>query len=104
MVRMTGFEPTRLSTLEPETSASAVPPHPHIRLKEEVERRICHFLFRLMARYKKSSFNMISQSKEFVKVFVKGFLGYADFLSDFSAKCGVNMLYRTESAAFGALR
>ena len=31
LVRMTGFEPTRLSTLEPETSASAVPPHPHIR-------------------------------------------------------------------------
>ena len=30
----------------------------------------------------------------------KVFLGYADFLSDFSAKCGVNMLYRTESAAF----
>ena len=45
---------------------------------------------------------MISQSKEFVKVFVKGFLGYADFLSDFSAKCGVNMLYRTESAPFCA--
>ena len=35
MVRMTGFEPTRLSTLEPETSASAVPPHPHIKLKIE---------------------------------------------------------------------
>ena len=32
MVRMTGFEPTRLSTLEPETSASAVPPHPHFYL------------------------------------------------------------------------
>ncbi len=31
MVRMTGFEPTRLSTLEPETSASAVPPHPHFK-------------------------------------------------------------------------
>ena len=30
LVRMTGFEPTRLSTLEPETSASAVPPHPQI--------------------------------------------------------------------------
>ena len=29
MVRMTGFEPTRISSLEPETSASAVPPHPH---------------------------------------------------------------------------
>ena len=35
LVRMTGFEPTRLSTLEPETSASAVPPHPHIKLKIE---------------------------------------------------------------------
>ena len=35
MVRMTGFEPTRLSTLEPETSASAVPPHPLIKLKIE---------------------------------------------------------------------
>ena len=29
LVRMTGFEPTRISSLEPETSASAVPPHPH---------------------------------------------------------------------------
>ena len=29
MVRMTGFEPTRISSLEPETSASAVPPHLH---------------------------------------------------------------------------
>ena len=28
LVRMTGFEPTRISSLEPETSASAVPPHP----------------------------------------------------------------------------
>ena len=35
LVRMTGFEPTRLSTLEPETSASAVPPHPLIKLKIE---------------------------------------------------------------------
>ena len=35
LVRMTGFEPTRLSTLEPETSASAVPPHPLIQLKIE---------------------------------------------------------------------
>ena len=35
LVRMTGFEPTRLSTLEPETSASAVPPHPRIKLKIE---------------------------------------------------------------------
>ena len=32
MVRMTGFEPTRISSLEPETSASAVPPHLHIKL------------------------------------------------------------------------
>ena len=30
LVRMTGFEPTRISSLEPETSASAVPPHPQI--------------------------------------------------------------------------
>ena len=30
LVRMTGFEPTRISSLEPETSASAVPPHPLI--------------------------------------------------------------------------
>ena len=33
LVRMTGFEPTRISSLEPETSASAVPPHLHIKLK-----------------------------------------------------------------------
>ena len=32
LVQVTGFEPTRLSTLEPETSASAVPPHLHIML------------------------------------------------------------------------
>ena len=35
LVRMTGFEPTRISSLEPETSASAVPPHPLIKLKVE---------------------------------------------------------------------
>ena len=35
LVRMTGFEPTRISSLEPETSASAVPPHPLIQLKIE---------------------------------------------------------------------
>ena len=33
IVRMTGFEPTRISSLEPETSASAVPPHPRIKCK-----------------------------------------------------------------------
>ena len=33
LVRMTGFEPTRISSLEPETSASAVPPHPRIKCK-----------------------------------------------------------------------
>ena len=33
MVQVTGFEPTRLSTLEPETSASAVPPHLQIDIK-----------------------------------------------------------------------
>lgn len=35
VVRMTGFEPTRISSLEPETSASAVPPHLLIKLKIE---------------------------------------------------------------------
>ena len=37
LVRMTGFEPTRISSLEPETSASAVPPHPLIALLEKIE-------------------------------------------------------------------
>ena len=41
MVRMTGFEPTRLSTLEPETSASAVPPHPQIKVRGNSEEDRC---------------------------------------------------------------
>ena len=45
LVRMTGFEPTRLSTLEPETSASAVPPHPHIKTENESRRLIAFSLY-----------------------------------------------------------
>ena len=29
MVRMRGLEPLRLSTLDPKSNVSAIPPHPH---------------------------------------------------------------------------
>ena len=55
LVRMTGFEPTRISSLEPETSASAVPPHPLISLKNENKKGLRLFsLFQALISYHKA--------------------------------------------------
>ena len=61
LVRMTGFEPTRLSTLEPETSASAVPPHPHYAflLYHDLYKSQVHFLKKDATHFDSSLFTAL---------------------------------------------
>ena len=80
LVRMTGFEPTRISSLEPETSASAVPPHLHfVFLRKWLVRHTCILFFEEMARPPHPHITSLSARLNIIPhipMFVKSFFAF----------------------------